>query len=116
MNAGLGALAGTGVGALAGGGLVLGYAALAYGLGNTDDGGPWFLAIYGSIVGAGLGMPLGAHLANGRRGSLALDYVVPALATAAVSGVVQELDGRIGVAIPVTLLASVVATEVLTAR
>lgn len=111
----VGTAAGTGAGFLVGAVYVGGLIAVQ-GVGAGDDGGPALLLIGTALTGAALGMPLGGHLGNRRRGSLVLDYLLPVAASAAASWLVVEHANSYGVIIPVTTLGSVVATEVLTAR
>lgn len=111
----VGALAGIAAGGLVGV-AVMGGIGLLHGSG-FDDGGPALAAVIGAIGGAAIGMPVGVHVGNRRRGSLLAD----ALAAAASMGGAAYLVGRSesgngGWTIPLAGVASVVAAEVLTAR
>lgn len=70
-------------------------------------------AVLGAAFGSGLGMVVGSHLANDRRGSL----IIGALATSAVgifsllAAISYDVPGRVAVIIPASMLVTAVAVE-----
>lgn len=115
--------------ALAGGGL-LGGAAGFFGGGflgaviacdQDDAADEGFCAIGGFVVGASIGesalIPLGVHLANGRRGN----YGLSLLASAAIAGVglavaIPQGEGAWLIPVPIAQIASSIAIERATAK
>jgi hypothetical protein len=88
---------------------------------DPDDGGEWdgvFAALTGGFIGEIVGMPLGTHLSNGRKGSFLADLGISALMGLAGLGVLALADGSTGgvVAGAGLQLIGVVLTERSTAR
>ena len=104
-------------GALGGiiGGAALGTVAGVLACSRNSDDYCGLLAIPGGVVGEVIGMPLGVHFANDRRGSLALSTVGSSLVMGAGIAAAIAADGTHGwvivLAIPMVQLAGVIAIE-----
>jgi hypothetical protein len=115
-SAGISVLAGLGLGlgGFAAGGLV--GAVIA----SDCSGGEWCQlegAFYGAAAGGTLGMALGVHLGNGRRGSLALDFLTGAAVWGAGIGIAaaSDWDGTVSgvafVTVPIVQFVSTIVVE-----
>ncbi len=97
----LGAAVGTGIGHVAGGDRLCG-----------DDTCGFIYGLYGFALGEAIGLPLGVHLAGGRRGNYALELVAATAVGALVAIPAAKVGWRaVAFAVPVSQLITAAAIE-----